>query len=58
MGNNISYAFLVVAVLGLGVISAELKNMWEWTSRPHVKKRQLRLKIRRERHQRRLRRFA
>lgn len=58
MGKNISVAFILISALGLTVISVELKNMWEWISKPHAKKRQERLKIRRERYQRRVRRFA
>ena len=49
MDTNISIAFLVISAVGLTVISTELKNMWEWISRPHMKRRQERLKIRHQR---------
>jgi len=49
MGTNISIAFLLISAVGLTVISTELKNMWEWTSRPHMKRRQARLKTRHQR---------
>lgn len=49
MGRNISIAFLLISAVGLTVIGTELKNMWEWISRPHVKRRQERLKTRNHR---------
>lgn len=52
MGNNISLALLIILAVGLTVISMELNNMWEWTFRPHVKRRQELLKKRREKRKR------
>jgi signal peptidase I len=58
MGKQISVALLVILAIGLTVIGAELKNMWEWIFRPHVKRRREILKKRKERLARRRRRFA
>lgn len=46
MGKKISVALLVILAIGLTVIGTELKNMWEWIFRPHVKRRQEILKKR------------
>jgi len=40
MGKKISIAMLLILIIGLIVIGTELKNMWEWIFRPHVKRRQ------------------
>ena len=58
MGKKISVALLIILAIGLTVIGTESKNMWEWISKPHVKRRQERLKKRKERLARRKRRFA
>jgi len=44
MGREISVALLIILAIGLTVIGAEFKNMWEWTFRPHAKQRRERLK--------------
>ena len=49
MGKKISVALLIILAIGLTVIGTELKNMWEWISNPHVKRRREILKKRKER---------
>jgi len=49
MGKKISVALLIILAIGLTVIGMEFKSMWEWTFRPHIKRRQEKLKKRRER---------
>jgi len=58
MGKNISVAMLIILAIGLTVVGAEFKNMWEWISRPHVKRRREISKKRKERLAKRRRRFA
>jgi len=49
MGKEISVASLIISAIGLTLIGTELKNMWEWTSRPHIKRREEILKKRKQR---------
>lgn len=58
MGRELSVALLFILAIGLTVIGMELKNMWGWTSSPHLRRRQGRLKKRRERILQRRRRFS
>ena len=58
MGKKISVALLVILAIGLTVVGTEIKNMWEWIFRPHVKRRREILKKRKERLAKRKRRFA
>lgn len=49
MGMKFSVALLIILALGLTVIGAESKNMWERTFTPHLKRHQEMLKKRKER---------
>lgn len=48
-GKSISMAFIVILMIGITIIGAELQNIWEWISRPHMKRRQEILKMRNQR---------
>jgi len=49
MGKGISMALLLITAIGLTAISTELLDVWEWTFRPHVRRRQDILKKRKDR---------
>lgn len=58
MGKKISLALLLIVVIGLTVVGTELKNMWEWIFRPHVKRHREILKKRKQRALKRKHRFS